>query len=198
MKITICVLSFGLVLTTAAVAQSTSQTQTPPVSPTTPARGVGDGAQSKAGTPVPSTTTAPATGGVSGAASSSAPQTADPASANGGVSAMTDSDLESQIQTALSKEPTLTGDSPRVSVSGDTINLAGTVNTNKEKVTATRIVQSYAGSKKLTNNLTVSGRGDKTSSKPSATDTGSDHQPTTTNPANNPEPNKGTAKPPRL
>ena len=67
---------------------------------------------------------------------------------------MTDSDLESQIQNALSKEPTLTGDSPHVTVSGDTIELAGTVGTNKEKITATRIVQSYAGSKKLVNRLT--------------------------------------------
>jgi BON domain len=200
MRFPLHVLGFGFVLTvTAAVAQSTPQTQTPPVSPTTPAQGVGDGAQSKSGTPVPSTTTPPSTtGGVAGAASSSAPQSAKPASGNGGVSAMTDSDLESQIQTALSKEPTLTGDSPRVTISGDTIDLAGTVGTNKEKITATRIVQSYAGSKKLVNHLTVGGRSDKTSQKPPPVDTDSDRQPATTNPTNNPEPNKGSAKPPRF
>ena len=54
---------------------------------------------------------------------------------------MSDSDLQSQIQNALSKEPTLSGDSPRVNVSGDTVELAGNVGTNKEKITATRIVQ---------------------------------------------------------
>jgi hypothetical protein len=102
---------------------------------------------------------------------------------------MTDSDLQSQIQNALSKEPTLTGDSPRVNVSGDTVELAGAVGTNKEKITATRIVQSYSGSKKLVNKLTISPRNEKSS--PASTET----------PANNPEPNKGTApsasKPPQ-
>ena len=108
---------------------------------------------------------------------------------------MTDSDLQSQIQNALSKEPTLTGDSPRVNVSGDTVELAGTVGTNKEKITATRIVQSYTGSKKLVNKLTISGRSEKAS--PASTDNPHD----TSNPANNPEPNKGTppssSKPPQ-
>jgi osmotically-inducible protein OsmY len=108
---------------------------------------------------------------------------------------MTDSDLQSQIQNALSKEPTLTGDSPRVNVSGDTVELAGTVGTNKEKITATRIVQSYTGSKKLVNKITISGRSEKSS--PTSTDNPRD----TSNPANNPEPNKGTppssSKPPQ-
>ena len=105
---------------------------------------------------------------------------------------MTDSDLETQIENALSKEPTLTGASPRVKVSGDTVELEGTVGTNKEKVTATRIVQSYTGSKKLVNKLTIGGRSEKTS--PAA-------ERNTANPANNPEPGKGTtpqrSKPPQ-
>jgi osmotically-inducible protein OsmY len=100
---------------------------------------------------------------------------------------MTDSDLQSQIQNALSKEPTLTGDSPRVNVSGDTVELAGNVGTNKEKITATRIVQSYTGSKKLVNKLTISPRSEKSS--PASTE----NPASTANPANNPEPNKGTA-----
>src|SRR6476619_6384175 len=69
MKIPVYVLGFGLVLSVAASAQ-TQQPQTPPVNPTTPATNVGDGAQTKAGTPA-QTTGAPATGGVAGAASSS-------------------------------------------------------------------------------------------------------------------------------
>jgi hypothetical protein len=108
---------------------------------------------------------------------------------------MTDSDLQSQIQNALSKEPTLTGDSARVNVSGDTVELAGAVGTNKEKITATRIVQSYAGSKKLVNKLTISPRSEKSS--PASTDNPGG----TANPANNPEPSKGTppstSKPPQ-
>jgi BON domain len=158
MKISFYVLGFGLVLSVAASAQ-TQQQQTPPVNPTTPATHVGDGAQTKAGTPAQPS--APATGGVAGAASSSTAPNPETANSSGAISDMTDSDLQSQIQSALSKEPTLAGDSARATVSGDTIELNGTVGTNKEKITATRIVQSYAGSKKLVNKLTIAGRSEK-------------------------------------
>jgi len=161
MKIPVYVFGFGLVLSVAASAQ-TQQPQTPPINPTTPATHVGDGAQTKAGTPAQPSTGTPATGGVAGAASSSTAPNPDAANSGGGaISAMTDSDLQSQIQGALSKEPTLAGDSAHATVSGDTIELAGTVGTNKEKITATRIVQSYAGSKKLVNKLTINGRNEK-------------------------------------
>jgi hypothetical protein len=158
MKNSFYVLGFGLVLSVAASAQ-TQQQQTPPVNPTTPATHVGDGAQTKAGTPAQPS--APATGGVVGAASSSTAPNPETANSSGAISDMTDSDLQSQIQSALSKEPTLAGDSARATVSGDTIELNGTVGTNKEKITATRIVQSYAGSKKLVNKLTIAGRSEK-------------------------------------
>jgi hypothetical protein len=122
-------------------------------------------------------------------------QTAD----QNGVNAMANSDLQGQIQGALTKEPTLTGDSPNVTVTGDTIELNGNVATNKEKITATRIVQSYSGSKKLVNNLNVVGRGDRSSSSHTASPTG-DRQPISA-PTNNPEPEKGSApsaqKPPQ-
>jgi len=194
MKIPIYVLGFGFVLSVAALTAQTGQLQQPatPVSPSTPATHVGDGAQSKAGTPVQPTTTEPTTtGGVAGAANSSTAQPPNAQDSAGGVSTMTDSDLQGQIQNALSKEPTLTGDSPRVNVSGDTVELAGNVGTNKEKITATRIVQSYTGSKKLVNKLTISPRNEK--STPTSTE----------NPGStaNPEPNKGTppsgSKPPQ-
>lgn len=198
MRIPVYVLGFGFVLSIGALTAQTAPQQQPttPVNPSTPATQVGDGAQSRAGTPVQPTTTAPSTtGGASGAASSSTAQTPAAQDPAGGVSVMTDSDLQSQIQNALSKEPTLTGDSPRVNVSGDTVELAGAVGTNKEKITATRIVQSYSGSKKLVNKLTISGRSEK--SAPATTD----NPGSTANPANNPEPNKGTppssSKPPQ-
>lgn len=196
MRIPIYVLGLGFALSIGALTAQTAQQQpTTPVNPSTPATQVGDGAQSKAGTPVQPTTTLPSTGGVSGTASSSTPESPDAQDSAGGISGMTDSDLQSQIQNALSKEPTLAGDSPRVNVSGDTVELAGAVNTNKEKITATRIVQSYTGSKKLVNKLTISGRSEK--STPATTDNPGN----TANPTNNPEPNKGTppstSKPPQ-
>ena len=191
MRIPMYVLGFGFVLSVAGLSAQTSQQQQPttPVTPSTPATQVGDGAQSKAGTPVQPATTAPSTGGVSGAASSSTPQTPDAQDSAGGVSGMTDSDLQSQIQNALGKEPTLSGDSPHVNVSGDTVELAGAVGTNKEKITATRIVQSYTGSKKLVNKLTISPKNEK--STPASTD----NPGSMANPINNPAP--PSSKPPQ-
>jgi BON domain-containing protein len=188
MRISIYAVGFGFVLSVAALSAQIGQPQQPttPVSPSTPATNIGDGAQSKAGTPVQPTTTAPSTtADVADAASSSTSQTSD-AQNPGGISGMSDSDLQTQIQNALSKEPTLTGDSPRVIVSGDTVELAGNVGTNKEKITATRIVQSYTGSKKLVNKLAISPRNEKSS--PASTD----NPGSTANPSN---PSSGS-KPP--
>lgn len=211
-------LGFGLALALSAAAQSSSQTQTPPVNPTTPATQIGSGAQTKAGTPAqtqttpapgqvnptgtaepPAQSTAPSstTGGVAGAAGASASQAPATDSSPSGVAAMSDSDLEGQIQNALNKEPTLSSDSAHVKVSAESVELDGTVATNKEKITATRIVQSYAGNKKLVNRLNIAGGNGTTGSKRNDTPDSSDHtRPTsTTNPAANPEPNKGSQPP---
>ena len=58
MRIPIYVLGFGFVLSVAGLTAQTTQQQQPttPVNPSTPATQVGDGAQSKAGTPVQPTT----------------------------------------------------------------------------------------------------------------------------------------------
>jgi osmotically-inducible protein OsmY len=100
-----------------------------------------------------------------------------PASAGAG------GDLQSQIQTALKNEPTLSNDSINVAVTDDAIDLTGSVATGKEKQTAKRIVQSYAGNRKVTDHLTVSGKGQDNMSTPSST----------TNPSTNPD---DTKKPP--
>lgn len=228
MKTPLYLLSFGLALAVAAAGQTgnQSQTQTPPVNSTTPATQIGSGAQTKAGTPAQSSTTtttpagqvsptgtaeppaaqgtAPATGGVAGAAGASTAQTPAADNSASGVAAVSDSDLEGQIQNALNKEPTLSGDSTHVKVTGDTIELGGNVGTNKEKVTATRIVQSYAGSKKLVNNLTIGGRTGNTTvprtdqdqtDRSGVSSSTTDRTGNNPNPATNPEPQKGS-KPP--
>jgi hypothetical protein len=46
-----------------------------------------------------------------------------------------------------------------VNVTDSGISLSGTVETGKEKQTAKRIAQSYAGSRKVEDNITVSGKG---------------------------------------
>jgi osmotically-inducible protein OsmY len=75
-----------------------------------------------------------------------------------GVAALPDSELQSQIQNALSKEPTLSGDTVNVKVSADIIDVTGSVATSREKQTATRIIQSYAGNKKVAAHLNITGR----------------------------------------
>ena len=63
--------------------------------------------------------------------------------------------LENQIQAALGKDPTLIHDSVRVAVSEDAVELTGNVATSRERLTATRIAQSYAGSKRVVSRITV-------------------------------------------
>src|SRR5947207_2120848 len=104
MRMPLSVLSFGFALSVAvATAQTAPQPQTPPINPSTPANRIGDGAQTKSGTPVQPSTTAPsATGGVAGSASSSTGQAPDAQNPGSSVSAVADPDLEGQIQNALS------------------------------------------------------------------------------------------------
>jgi len=83
------------------------------------------------------------------------------------TSASTGSDLQTQIQSALKNEPTLSNDTINVAVTDTEIDLSGTVASGKEKQTAKRIAQSYAGNRKLKDHLTVSGKGQDNVSNPS-------------------------------
>jgi BON domain len=98
--------------------------------------------------------------------------------------------MQSQIQNALKNEPTLVNDNFTVAVSDDEIDLSGTVATAKEKLTAKRIVQSYAGNRKVKDHLTVSGHSQENVANPTRN---------TENPAGNPDQNKNNpagSKPP--
>ena len=66
-----------------------------------------------------------------------------------------DAELQNQIQTALGKEPTLSHDSVTAHVSPQGLELSGTVASRKEKITATRIAQSFAPGKKLADHLKI-------------------------------------------
>ena len=79
----------------------------------------------------------------------------------------------------------MSNDNINVAATDDSIDLTGTVATGKEKQTAKRIVQSYAGNRKVKDHLTVSGKGQE-SMTPS--DKGA-------NPSTNPEDKK--SKPPQ-
>ncbi len=67
--------------------------------------------------------------------------------------------LKGQLESAYQAEPTLTGSNIQVNVNDTTVELTGTVPTGKEKTTAKRIAQSYAGNRKVVDKMTVTGRG---------------------------------------
>jgi osmotically-inducible protein OsmY len=68
------------------------------------------------------------------------------------------SELSGQIQNALANEPTLARDSFQVSVNDTQIVVTGTAATGKEKQTAHRIVESFAGNRRVVDRITVTGR----------------------------------------
>lgn len=107
---------------------------------------------------VPGGATDASGGGVVGAAGSTTGKTEVPETPQPASEPSSDSELQSQIQNALSKEPTLSGDTVNVRVTAESINITGSVATAREKLTATRIVDSYAGNRKVISHLTL---GDK-------------------------------------
>jgi len=90
----------------------------------------------------------------------------------------TGGELQGQIQNALKNEPTLANDTINVSVADNEIDLGGTVATGKEKLTAKRIVQSFAGNRKVKDHLTVGGQENTRSNENPASSTGSNAKPT--------------------
>ena len=90
--------------------------------------------------------------------------------------------VQEQIKTALHNEPTLHNDTVNVNVTDSTIELSGTVQTGKEKQTARRIASSFAGNRRVRDRITVSGRGNATSSNPNSSSMGN-------NPSSNPDRN---------
>jgi hypothetical protein len=161
--------------------------------PQSPAQGNAPSSQPLPGTTqgTPSGTgaqTSASGGGVAGGAGSIPAQVAETPAPSTSVSGVPDPELQSQIQNALTKEPTLAGENVRVSVAEENIEMSGNVATAREKLTATRIVQSYAGNKKVVSHLTV-GHAGANSSSPGTHEPGT-HE--STNPSANSEPNKGT------
>lgn len=66
--------------------------------------------------------------------------------------------LRSQIENALSNEPSLSGSHVSVNVTDNEIQLSGTAASPKDKLTAERIAQSFDGNRKFTDNLLVTGQ----------------------------------------
>ena len=102
--------------------------------------------------------------------------------------------VKSDIQTAFRNEPTLTSSSVSVDVTADTITLSGTAPSQKDRDEAKRIAQSFAGNRKVVDNVKVSGMGTGSTtdmSNPNATPNSGVNESTTTNsnPSNPEQPN---------
>jgi hypothetical protein len=74
--------------------------------------------------------------------------------------------LKGQLDQAYQSEPSLSGSSIQVDVTDTAIQLTGSVPTGKEKTTAKRIAQSYAGNRKVLEKLTVTGRSNSNATAP--------------------------------
>jgi BRCT domain type II-containing protein len=112
------------------------------------------GAQSSGSTPAPGQKQPPASTNQTTPPSTTTPTTPDTQSTPG-INSESNSDLQGQIQNALKNEPTLANASINVRVTDDQIDLAGTVATAREKLTAKRIAQSYAGNRKVKERITL-------------------------------------------
>src|SRR2546426_23730 len=91
--------------------------------------------------------------------------------------------LQTTIQDKLKSEPLLSSSNVNVNVTDSTIELSGTVSTGKEKQTAERIAQSYAGNRKVVDRITVTGKGNESSSGQAAPVQPNGSVPTSANPS---------------
>jgi hypothetical protein len=66
-------------------------------------------------------------------------------------------ELRNRIETALRREPSLSNATIVLNISDDTIDISGNANTPKERITARRIVQSFAGNRRVRERITVAG-----------------------------------------
>lgn len=67
--------------------------------------------------------------------------------------------VRSDIQTAFRNEPTLTSSNVSVNVSDDSVELNGSAPSAKDRDEAKRIAQSFAGNRRVVDNIKVAGSG---------------------------------------
>jgi hypothetical protein len=65
--------------------------------------------------------------------------------------------LRARIENALRREPSLSNTTIMLNISDDTIDITGNANTPKERLTARRIVQSFAGNRRVRERIAVAG-----------------------------------------
>lgn len=68
-------------------------------------------------------------------------------------------ELRAKIEAALRREPSLSNTNISLNISDDTIDISGNANSPKERLAARRIVQSFAGNRKVRERINVAGVG---------------------------------------
>jgi opacity protein-like surface antigen len=131
-------------------SSSGSQSQTSPSSSgsqTSPSSTQPDQTQTQPSTTQPSTPDKDKDKDATGQQSSKMPQ--------GESSAASATDVESTIQQAIQKDPSLSGANIQVKATEKEVDLSGTVNSNDEKKTAEQIAKTNAGHRKVKNHIKV-------------------------------------------
>jgi BON domain len=90
-----------------------------------------------------------------GSTSATEPQESEAEPAQNSGRALTTSEAQSQIEKKLRGEPGLSSRNIKVEVTDNAVVLSGTVPTSNQSLLAQRIAQSYAGTRRVTNNLNV-------------------------------------------
>jgi osmotically-inducible protein OsmY len=73
----------------------------------------------------------------------------------GETSAASSTDVESTIQQAIQKDPSLSSSNIQVKATNKDVTLSGTVNSDDEKKTAEQIAKTNAGTRKVKNHIKV-------------------------------------------
>lgn len=179
-----CSLAFGLALTAAcAVAQEnpgqmgttpqpsatnpantgTQKAQTPPAQPrTNPPQAPTTPTQPQPRTTVPATDIdkpESSAGATKTPAPAPKPLAAEPNANAGALSPVQPGaeELRAKIEAALRREPSLSNSNISLNISDDTIDITGNANSPKERLAARRIVQSFAGNRKVRERISVAG-----------------------------------------
>jgi hypothetical protein len=97
--------------------------------------------------------------------------------------------IKNDIQTAFRNEPTLTSSSVAVNVTDDSIELSGSAPSAKDRDEAKRIAQSFAGNRRVVDNIKVAG----SDTGSSAASPNSSSSTTGTSPNSSSTPNSGSS-----
>jgi osmotically-inducible protein OsmY len=163
----------GAVKGTSAMSQMPSKSAAPSLNRGTqpasvPPGNMGGTAGAAVGTPAPTSNSTPPPSSSIGAGAATTQQIGQPIAratapqdqqqgTGFGLTTVDTANLASKINSALKNDPALANNNVMVNIGDQGVEVTGTVDTGKEKVTAMRIAQSYAGNFKVVDRITLAG-----------------------------------------